>query len=218
MINEIKAGIQVVSDGTVATARAERSGGLTTADVRGHYAEAAGRNTIFTLAINNAATPISAGNIVGAAAGATTQFALWNPIGSGKNLELLRFGLGLTTTAAVPPAGSVFHGIFIGVPTLASSTGTAYSNLIGPAAPSVARWVASSAGVALTGGVAPVVHSASAFVFTAFAATVFQSPVGIETLDGAIILPPGSGWLPLWAAAGTTVSVDYSITWQEVTP
>lgn len=216
MIAEIKAGPVTVGDGAVSTARAERSGGVTTADVRGHFAEAASRNAVYTLTLGATTTGVAAGNIVAAAAAASTQFALWNPVSSGKNIELLRFGMGVIS--GTPGAGPVFHGIFVGVPTLTTSIGTANSNLAGQTAASVARWMASAAGLALTGGSAPITHSCSAFSSTATA----QASVGelncIENLDGAIVLPPGTGWVPLWSAAGTALLNAYSITWQEVAP
>lgn len=217
MLAEVKAGPVVLGDSSVTTARAERSGGLVTADVRGHFSEAVSRNGVFTLTLNATTTGIAAGNLVGAAAAASTQFALWNPVGSGKNLELLRFGMGVIGGTTLP-AGPVFHGMFQGVPTLTTSTGTAYSNLFGQTAASVARWMASAAGAALTGGVAPITFSVSAFSNTAVApASAFESN-SVENLDGSIVLPPGTGWVPLWSAAGTAILNAYTITWQEVNP
>lgn len=216
MITEIKAGPIVLSDSAVSTARGERSGGLATADVRGHFSEAASRNSVFTLTLNATTTGVAAGNIVAAAAAASTQFALWNPVGSGKNLELLRFGMGVIS--GTPGAGPVFHGVFQGVPTLTSSTGTAYSNLVGQTAASVARWMASAAGAALTGGVAPITFACSAFSSTATAQASVGELNAVENLDGSIVLPPGTGWVPLWSAAGTALLNAYTITWQETTP
>jgi hypothetical protein len=216
MISEIKAGPQIVSDGVVSVTRSERTGALVAVDGRGHYAEAASRNTMFTLVLSATTTGIAAGNINGAAAAASTQFALWNPIGSGKNLELLRFGLGLIS--GTPAAGPFYHNIMVGVPSLTTSTGTAYSNLIGPSAPSVARWMASAGGSALTGGVALTTFALADFDIYGFVATVAGQNRCIENLDGSIILTPGTGWVPCWTAGGTTVLNAYSITWQEVNP
>ncbi len=209
-------GPRVAGDGAPVTTRGERSGGACTSDVRGHFAEAASRNQIFTLTLAATTTGVAAGNIVGAAAAASTQFALWNPVGSGKNLELLRFGMGIIS--GTPGAGPLFHGIFTGVPTLNATTGNAYSNLAGQSAASVARWMALAAGSALTGGVAPITFSLSDFATTATAQATPGEVRAIENLDGSIVLPPGTGWVPLWSAAGTALLNGYSITWQEVNP
>jgi hypothetical protein len=216
MISEFKAAPQIVSDGTVATGRVDRMASPCVVDARGHWAEAASRNQIFTLALQATTGTVVAGNVIGAAAGAVTQFALWNPLGSGKNLELLRFGMGVIS--GTPTTGPLYHGVLQGTPTLTTSTGNAYSNLIGPSAPSVARWMASAGGSALTGGPAPTTFSVADFTASAaaFSSTV---PVRcIENLDGSIVIPPGNGWLPLWSGLGTTFLTAYSITWQEVNP
>lgn len=216
MLADLIGGPRIIGDGAPGTLRSERSGGATTADVRGHFAEAASRNQMFTLVLAATTTGVAAGNIVAAAAAAATQFALWNPIGSGKNLELLRFGMGIIS--GTPGAGPLFHGIFTSPPTLASSTGNAYSNLAGQSAASVARWMALAAGSALTGGVAPITFSIADFATTATAQATPGEVRAIENLDGSIVLPPGTGWVPLWSAAGTALLNAYSITWQETNP
>ena len=95
MINEIRAGQTLLSDGTVGIARATRIGALATGDAQGRYYEQAFRGNIFSLVLAATTGTVAAGNVNGAAAGASTQFALWNPAGSGKNLSLLDFHLGL---------------------------------------------------------------------------------------------------------------------------
>ncbi len=79
MLAEIRAGQTQLSDGTIAPARATRMGGIVVGDGQGRYYEQAARGNIFSLILTAWSTTIAAGNIVGAAAAASTQFALWNP-------------------------------------------------------------------------------------------------------------------------------------------
>jgi hypothetical protein len=157
---------------------------------------------------------VAAGNVVGAAAAASTQFALVNPAASGKNLVLLRYRLGIISATTIA-AGPIFHGYLPGVPTLAAS-GTIKSNMLGAGANSVATGYVSAGGAALTGGPAPVTHIPANFSTTV---TTPASPYLVSTddlVDGCIIVPPGCGWLPLWQAAGTAILYGCSITWEEI--
>ena len=84
MLNEIRSGYTIQSDGTVGPARSSRIGALVTGDAQGKYYEQVCRNNVFSVINPSTGTNVSAGNIVGASAAASTQFALWNPNGSGK--------------------------------------------------------------------------------------------------------------------------------------
>jgi hypothetical protein len=42
------------------------------------------------------------------------------------------------------------------------------------------------------------------------------APDGQHTLEGDIVIPPNSLWVPLWAAAGTSMLGGYSVTWKEI--
>jgi hypothetical protein len=210
---EGKVGYAYQLEGSKGLIRLDRLMSLVTVNNRGFYAEPVSRGQVFSLILPAWTTTINAGNIVAAAAAATTQFALWNPVGSGKNLELLRFGVWpISGTAPVPP---VTHSFWTTPPSIAS-VGTAYSNLIGPAAASVARWIASAAGTAATGSSALLTLRAADLYITAGTAANLQGGKCVEAIDGDIVLPPGTGWVPTWAAAGTTFLGGYSVTWMEV--
>jgi len=117
MLAEIRAGQTQLSDGTIAPARATRMGGIVVGDGQGRYYEQAARGNIFSLILTAWSTTIAAGNIVGAAAAASTQFALWNPSGSGKNLSLLKFQV--WAISGTPPVPPVIHS-FCTAPTIAT--------------------------------------------------------------------------------------------------
>lgn len=217
MLAEARAGQTLLSDGTVSPARVSRIGALINGDGQGRYYEQASRGNIFSLMLSAWSSTIAAGNIVGAAANASTQFALWNPMGSGKNLSLLKFAVwAISGTAPVPP---VIHSFSITAPTIATSVVTPIAcNNLGMAAASVARALTSAAGAALTGSsilqyLRPAALGIGAGAITP--ANLFQNNL-IEEISGDIVIPPGTCWVPTWMAAGTTFLGGYGVTWEEI--
>lgn len=218
--SELKTGPIVSGDGSQAILRGERLGSLVVADGMARYGELVSRGLVFTANLYGTATP-TAGQIhtAGAppAAAAVTQFAVFNPVGSGKLLTLLR--VAIATVSGTPTAGSVLHGIFNtgALPSaIAQTNGTVRNNLInGPGSVCAATTQMVAAGAALTGGAAPVVHSLSSLSLAGFAPTVFGNQSSVEELAGLIVIPPGMGYVPLMAGVGTTHLVSYSATWAE---
>lgn len=203
-----------VGDGPVRIAR-QGSDGIT--DAHGRLYEPVSRNQLFSLVLSTITTTVSAGNLVGAAAGAITQFALLNPQNSGKHLVLLKFGMGIIS--GTPGPGPLFHGFipYVTSITAASPGGTVRNALTGNTGNSQTIPWALPAGAALTGGQAPVTYCIADFSATGTAQAIANGHVhAIENLDGSIIIPPGIGWLPLWNTAGTSTICSYSITWEEV--
>jgi hypothetical protein len=211
-----KIGEVVGGDNTPIIARFSKNGSLVTANGQSYYYESASRGKIFSLVLAAWTTTVNAGNIAAAAAAATTQFALWNPLGSGKMLSLTKFGVWpISGTAPVPP---VTHSALTTAPSIASVALTPIQcNNVGMAASSVARCMSSAAGAALTGGSALVYIRAADLYITAGAAANLQGGKVTEYIDGDIVLPPGTGWVPTWAAAGTTFLGGYSVSWEEIT-
>ena len=217
MLAEVRAGQTLLSDGTIAPARSPRTGGIAIGDVQGRYYEQTFRGNVFSLILTATTTNISAGNLLNAAAAASTQFALWNPAGSGKNLGLLKFAAWVISGTAGVPA--LFHGGAAVAPSIATSVVTPIQcNNIGMAAASVARAVTHVTGVTLTGGSTPFLIRAADLAVGAGAVTpanLFE-PKAIEYVDGDIVVPPGTMWMPLWAAVGSALIGGYSITWEEI--
>lgn len=180
----------------------------------GPYVKPTYGKQMFTLTLGATTSGVAAGNIVGATAAASTQFALTNPSTSNKNLVLMKFGMGIIS--GTPGAGPVFHGVITTNPTLASIGGTIRNNFLGDATASIATPHALAGGTALTGASAPLVLRASAFSSTATAQASAGMVNSIEFLDGDIIVPPGVTWLPLWSASGSSLLNAYSITWYEM--
>jgi hypothetical protein len=208
-------GPSAAADGIESPLRLTRDRAQVVGDAHARFYEAVSRGNVYTLSLAATTSTIAAGNIVGAAAAASTQFALWNPQNSGKNLSLWRFAM--SPISGTPTTGVIQHGLIITTaPTIATS-GTIFNNLAG-AASGVAKGVASAAGTALTGGSAPQSGMIADFggFASAYASTTYIKTV--EWLDGSIVLPPNTGWVPLHPGAGTTMLHGYSITWEEVTP
>jgi hypothetical protein len=218
MLSEIRAGMTALADGTVSPARASRVGSQIIGDGQGRYYEATSRGTVFSAGITAWTSTVNAGNIINAAAGATSQFAVWNPAGSGKNLSLLKFAVyPISGTAPIP---AVFHSAMAVAPTIATSVAATYGwfccNNVGMATASVARVLASQAGAALTGSSAFTIIRVADLFITAGTAANLAGQKCVEYIDGDIVIPPGTGWAPTWAAAGTSFLGGYSVTWEEI--
>jgi len=204
-------------DGTQTNLRQGRTGEIILSQAHGRYYEQTSRGQLFTLTLSATTTGIAAGNLLNAAAAASTNFAIWNPIGSGFNLSITKVMVGLISGTLA--TGPLYHAVIqTSNPTIntVSTNGVAYNNLVGGKSP-VARYVAVAAGTALTGASAPVVLRTMNLTFSAAA---FAAPAGANTLadlpDGDLIIPPGYGWVPQFSAAGTSVLNSYSVTWEEI--
>jgi hypothetical protein len=212
MFPPVRVGQGAAADGSLTQPRAGRSLEQIVADGHARYQEPTYRQNMFSMTLTATTTGIAAGNIVGAAAAAATNFALFNPVGSGKNLVIVKFGMGVIS--GTPGAGPMFHGYIGNVPT-AVFTGVPLNNFVnGPA--SVAKGYATAAGTTLTAGLAPVTLRIADFASSGTAAASPGELKAIEYVDGDIVIPPGAGWLPLWSGAGTSLLNGYSVTWEEI--
>ena len=217
MLIQGQVGQTAALDGTQTNLRQGRTGEIILSQAHGRYYEQTSRGQMFTLTLSATTSSIAAGNLLNAAAAASTNFAIWNPIGSGFNLSITKVMVGLISGTLA--TGPLYHAVIqTSNPTIntVSTNGVAYNNLVGGKSP-VARYVAVAAGTALTGGSAPVVLRTMNLTFSAAA---FAAAGGASTLadlpDGDLIIPPGYGWVPQFSAAGTSVLNSYSVTWEEI--
>lgn len=96
MLNEIMVGTQNAQDGLIIRARGAKTGEQVVSELHGKYYEANLRGQLFT------ASTVIAGVVVPvAAATLNSKFTLWNPAGSGVNIELINFTTGLDTATQV---------------------------------------------------------------------------------------------------------------------
>ena len=214
MLIQGQVGQTAALDGTQTNLRQGRTGEIILSQAHGRYYEQTSRGQLFTLTLSATTTGIAAGNLLNAAAAASTQFALWNPVGSGYNLSITKVMVGIISGTMA--TGPMYHAVIQSTLPSIASVGAAYNNLVGGKAP-VARYVASAAGTTLTGGSAPIVLRTMNLTFSAAA---FAAAAGASTLadlpDGDLIIPPGYGWVPQFSAAGTSVLNSYSVTWEEI--
>lgn len=188
-------------------------GDLVVAQGKGRYYESSSRGKVFNFYLNAISTTVAAGNIEAAAANASTQFALWNPLASGVNISLLKFGLGVIS--GTPTGGAVTHSFYATAPTIASA-GTAPVGMNLGSQVCTAGYMAAAAGTSLTGGSALKVLRMADFSSTATAQGSVGLVKSVEDLAGDILLPPGTGWAPTWRGAGTTLLCSYSIMFEEI--
>lgn len=220
MLIQGQTGQVIAAEGAQVNLRQSRTGEMIASQAHAQYYEQTSRGGVFTLSVTTSAATLGAGNALansttGPASAGTTHLALWNPVGSGYNINLLKFAT--TPVSGTPTAGPVFHTVMaFGLPTLTASVGTAYNNLIGGKSP-VARYVASAAGTALTGSSVPVIFRTSHISFSgAFASASGSVAPYYEDLGGDVVIPPGYGWVPCYSGVGTTFLCNMSVTWEEV--
>jgi hypothetical protein len=181
------------------------------------YAALTQEGLISTLTLLATSTGVAAGNIVGAAAAAATQFGLINPATSGKNYFLTKFFMGIVS--GTPGPGPIFHGYITNIQSLTAGSpgGTLRSNLLGGTEGSGAIPWSLAAGSALTGSTqAPITFRPAAFSSTATAQASPSEINCLELIDGDIMIPPGVMWLPLWSVAGTSLLNSYSVSFVAV--
>lgn len=225
MINEIKVGPQVLQDGTIAIARAEKSGAITVVDAHARFQEAAYRGALFSAGMT--ITSISNATFSTATLGttATPIIGVWNPTGSGKNLVILQARVQSVVTAATATGPGAYMWC-TAVGQSAISTGITPLNRFSlQASGSVAKGYANTALTGLSGNL--TVQEASGIqagpqgnfseVGTAVGFVPTPSAVIVEPIDGAFIVPPG-GVLALLCTTNAPVAVSAasSLLWEEI--
>ena len=130
-LSQLQVGQVSASDQSNPTARGGRVGETMISHTRSRFAEQSAQGNIFSMVLTATTTGVAAGNIVGAAAAASTNFALFNPANSGANYHLIKFGMGIIS--GTPGAGPMFHGLIsTGIPTV-STTGSIINHKTGKA-------------------------------------------------------------------------------------
>lgn len=218
VINEMRGvvGAKVLSPGAQSAVRLTNDGSQGVAMTAARYYELVMTGRVFNLTLDAWSSTIAAGNINAAAAAASTQFALWNPSGSGYNLVILLFSVAPISGTA--PLAGCYHSYSSTAPTIANAAVTPVSNAkVGGPTSCAAGYLTSAAGANLTGSAALKLIRQAAFTITAGAmgTTGGFGSMLLEAVDGSIVLTPGTGWVPTWKAAGTTFLGGYSVSWYE---
>jgi hypothetical protein len=212
MISEGRVGVVVGADGVQEPVRLDRTLAQVITQAHGRYGEIVRRGNVYSFATALAGVTAAAGMVSPLAAGATPLLAVYNPSGSGKNLELL-FAYAFNVSGT-PAAGPMAYSL--GPTALVTAVGAQpTSNLSGIAQGSVARGFSNSA---LTGSSALLTVRPAFFsqVGTPGAIAAAQPAIYQDELSGSIIVQPGSLVAICPAGAGTTYVLGCALTWEEV--
>lgn len=213
MVDTVTVGVQSNADGTQPSLRGGRQGDLIVSHLHGRSYEQVSRGNVFSLGVTWT-TGVAAGNITAAAAAASTQLALWNPSTNNKNVSILALMCGIVSGTIV--GGPLIHNTFTTTVPSIASVGTAYNMLFGNTGTPSAKYCASAAGATLTSGTALLAVVPSVITYSAGTYAALAGSLATEYIDGRIVLAPGSGWVPCFAAAGTSVLGTWGVIWEEV--
>lgn len=205
MLNEVKVGMQTLTDGSVAVARADKTGALVTSNVHGGFTESAVRGTI--MYGSNAITGVAHGTTFST----TPPLTLWNPPSSGKNLAVTKVSVGYVSGTL--GAGNIALGTVLSqvtVPTGGSELTPLCSLLGSPRG--VGRMFSGSTLSSVPQIIRPV------FNMGAFVGTTPTVPQDCDVLiDGGIVVSPGTAIvLQGLATAGTAPLVILGFTYEEI--
>jgi hypothetical protein len=203
--------------------RADITGAQITSDAHGRFQEAALRGFLFSAGMTT--TSISNATFTTGTLGATCTpiIGLWNPLGSGKNLVVLQARVQLIANAVTTFTGPGGLMWCTAVNQSAISTGIVpLSRLSLVASGSVGKGFANTALTGLSGNL--TVQEASGIIsfsnnFSNALTAAGQATAGgggIDLIDGAIILVPGSVLALLGTTTPVSVSAASSILWEEV--
>lgn len=198
-----------IAAGVQSPQRAGNLGDTIISELHGRYYEQTYRGNVYSLGVA-AAAAITA--YTGGAAG-QPAVAIYNPVGSGKNLVLIQAGY--NNVVAASAAGTVSWSIYYGqtvLPTQATVT-VPWNNLTLNASGSVATgWT----NQALTSSTALTKAYPLGYYYWATAAAAFASTATVADINGSIIVPPGSMAALGGTSALTSATWIAFLTWEEV--
>lgn len=178
------------------------------AELHGKWYTNAYRGNVFigSTALAGTTMPVNANNLV-------STFTLWNPLGSGKNLELISYDLGVagTTTAvigSVALVGQVGIGATIVIPTSQTAL-TPINGLVGAGSAAQGRLFSAAT---LTG--TPSVFASLGISFGTTGASPGPATAHYE-FDGKLIIPPGV-LVTTVSTAAQTQPFQQQFVWAEV--
>ncbi len=210
----INPGATSLGTGSTAAAGMSREGGMLNASSRGQYgAITANGNTFFASSpLAGSVVPLSATNQV-------VKFALWNPAGSGKVVELIKFSWQQfgTGTEIVTQLGLAFQPnvSVTGVPSAQTTSGVGgpFNGRIAPGASSGS--VCTFWTVMTMANPAIGVSYQHLWLMNTPLATTVTDQSKIFDFGGSIIMPPDTIVTPVAALTGTEIEACMSLVWAE---
>ena len=203
-------GPQAAADGTPTRLRADKTSAQVVTDAHGRFQEAVLRGNVFTLS-SKTQTVIAVNDVAPLPANGSPHVGVYNPIGSGKNLVILKVGC---DTVSGTPGGPMYLDISNNTAapeTLVTST-PAVNNLTFLPQGSVARTLAHPSppsGIALTTTLRPLCGQAA----IAAGAGNYSCE---DITDGSIIVVPGNFIGVSAHATGTSHVLSCYMIWEEV--
>lgn len=214
---ELRVGPLTAADGTKTPARGGHEGQIITSDLSARYGEAGRLGTMYTVATAAAGyTTVAAGVSPIAAATTSVMLALFNPLTSGKNLEVVK--VYANWISGTPGAGGLVFNYSCGNNVTTAQNAAPVNMSTGQAAGSVARGYSGT--VTLTGSTA-MSYMRPLSNCTPFAGAIAATTVGLNCLDeveGAIVIFPGCMLALAPAAAGTSPIINGAIQYREAIP
>lgn len=207
---EGKVSPQIGADGATNVIRVDRTGCLVTQDSHGKFYEAIKRGNVYFLSIEGANPTAYAG-----AAAGTPLLAIYNPTNSGKDISILQSSIGILTEGTGMAAQAFEY--WIGVP---SAIGTGALSLPTNMYTQKTGGSISScfANVALTAQAGTLVFLRAIVSIGVTPGTTATKDVvnGVDLVDGAIVISPGTLLVIGAAGTGTAAKIDASIIWEEI--
>lgn len=193
-----------LADGGQAPLRQGKLGDAIISELHGRYYEQTYRGNIYSAGNQAAAATVALGTLV------NTGLILSNPLGSGKNIVLLK--LSYVNSVVVPTAGflALETGFNSGTNVIHTTPATVFSNLIGTG----------PSGVGLVDVAATLPTAPTHRLGLAQCGTLATTGYGVTTpnvvdVEGSIILPPG-GYAAYYTLATNTAAWLFTFTWEEV--
>jgi hypothetical protein len=188
-----------LQDGVVVDQLGGRSGEELVAQLHGKYYTQAYRGNVFHAA--TAAAGVVLPIYSGASTGTAYTVALWNPLGSGKNLVPIKFTFGYVSTTGA--AGNICYAYALGVGgsvgSVAGSTLQTFTQItpvnanLGAGQPAVGRFAGASGAVVVVQNVSngTFLKTSGISQFLLQTGTANTQWSAFEEFDGTLIIPPG---------------------------
>lgn len=210
--NEVSIGFGTAQDGPTVIARGGHEKQQLASAVGADLGEAARLGQLYTITTASAGTSFTTAGASPLAAGGTAWLALYNPSGSGYNLEIETVTIGLIS--GTPGVGAQAYNLGCNQTITAAQNATPVGSL-SPLQSGVGRGYTQTA---LTGsGLLTLVGVSPYAPFAAAAAGVVNVSV-VDNINGRFIVAPGCVFAIETTAAGTTHIAVGSITYRQAVP
>lgn len=201
-INVVSSALQTVLPVGQQFASGFRGGEVLVTESRGKYAFQCQSGKLWHAYATGLTIPVIAAQMV-------SVFSLYNPIGSGVNLELVELEFGnVNATTVVNTIGIGYEANLTLTPVIANMTaGTAYSGLLGDSTAKVGQFFTAWTHVGTPLRIGPVITYGAVTNANA-------NRIGVD-FDGKIIMPPGSV-VSACTSTATETNAAAHISWLEV--